>query len=118
MSDVNTLFITPTTMSATQTFFFFNGSDEDHEVMFRPAVAGTTDDYITTFYNAVLAGGPRPPSPWTDIQHGLQPVSPGLWAIVHIDLPPGLYAEICYVPDDEIGIPHAYEGMHVVINLN
>jgi hypothetical protein len=111
-------FITPTSLSSTQSFFFSNASDEDHEVMFRPTQPGVTDDYITQFYDAVLAGGPRPPSPWTGVQHGLQPVSPGLWAVVQIDLPAGPYAEICYVPDDKSGIPHAYEGMHVVVTLS
>lgn len=111
-------FITPTSLSAKSTFFFYNASDEDHEVMFRPTTPGITDDYITQFYDAVLAGGDTPPSPWTDSQHGLQPVSPGRWAVVHIDLPPGPYAEICYVPDDESGIPHAYEGMHQIVTLH
>jgi hypothetical protein len=110
-------FITPTSMSSKQSFLFINNSAEDHEVMFRPTQPGITDDYITKFYDAVLAGGDRPPSPWTGVQHGLQPVSPNLWAVVQIDLPPGLYAEICYVPDDEDGIPHAYEGMHVMVTL-
>jgi hypothetical protein len=110
-------FITPTSLSANGAFFFYNAADEDHEVMFRPTTPGITDDYITAFYDAVLAGGDRPPSPWTDIQHGLQPVSPGRWAIVHIDLPPGPYAEICYVPDDMTGIPHAYMGMHQIVAL-
>jgi hypothetical protein len=111
-------FVTPTSLSTTQSFLFRNDSDEDHEVMFRPTQAGVTDDYITAFYDAVLAGGPRPPSPWTGVQHGLQPVSPGLWAVVQIDLPAGPYAEICYVPDDMSGIPHAYEGMHVMVTLS
>lgn len=111
------MFITPTSFSAKQTFFFYNASDEDHEVMFRPTTPGITDDYITTFYDAVLSGGTRPTSPWIDAQHGLQPVSPGRWAVVHIDLPPGPYAEICYIPDDASGIPHGYEGMHQIITL-
>jgi hypothetical protein len=111
-------FIAPTSLSAKQTFFFYNAADEDHEVMFRPTTPGITDDYITTFYDAVLSGGPRPPSPWIDSQHGLQPVSPGRWAVVHIDLPPGPYAVICYVPDEMSGIPHGWEGMHQMVTLN
>jgi len=110
-------FITPTQFSATGSFLFVNNGDEIHEVVFRPTTPGITDDYITEFYDAVLAGGPRPPSPWTDVQHGLQALSPGRWAITKLDLAPGLYSEICYVPDDEIGIPHAYEGMHQMVTL-
>jgi hypothetical protein len=111
-------FITPTNFSAKATFFFYNASDEAHEVMFRPTRPGITDDYITQFYNAILAGTTPPASPWTGVQAGLQPVSPNHWAVVHIDFPAGPYAEICYVPDDESGIPHAYEGMHVVVTLH
>lgn len=118
MNNDTPAFITPTSFSAQQTFFFYNAADEDHEVMFRPTRPGITDDYITTFYDAVLSGGTRPASPWIDSQHGLQPVSPGGWAIVHIDLPPGPYAMICYIPDDTSGIPHAYEGMHQMITLS
>ncbi len=111
-------FITPTNFSATGTFLYINNGDEIHEVVFRPTTTGITDDYITAFYDAVLAGGVRPPSPWTDVQHGLQAISPGRWAIVRLDLPPGSYAEICYVPDDVLGIPHSYEGMHQMVTLH
>jgi len=111
-------FQTPTSLAANGNFFFYNASDEAHEVMFRPTTPGVTDDYITQFYDAVLSGGTRPPSPWTGTQHGLQPMSPGQWAVVHIDLPAGSWAEICYVPDDQSGIPHAYEGMHQMVTLS
>lgn len=118
MQDDMMLFLTPTSLSAKQTFFFYNASDEDHEVMFRPTTPGITDDYITTFYDAVLAGTTRPTSPWTGGQNGMNPLSPGGWAVVHIDLPPGPYAEICYVPDDQTGVPHGWEGMHQVVTLH
>ncbi len=110
-------FLTPRSLSATGTFLYVNTGDEIHEVVFRPTRAGITDDYITEFYNAVLAGGALPQSPWTGVQSGLQAISPGRWTITKLDLPPGPYAEICYVPDEEIGIPHAYEGMHVMVDL-
>jgi hypothetical protein len=109
---------TQTEMSTTETFKFINASDEDHEVVFRPTRPGITDDYISEFYAAVLAGTPRPPSPWIGIQHGLNPVSAGLWAVVQIDLAAGPHAMICYVPSDETGISHGWEGMHVMVNLS
>lgn len=118
MEDGEPRFITPTSFSATGSFLFINNGDEIHEVVFRPTTPGITDEYITVFYDAVLAGGERPPSPWTDVQHGLQALSPGRWAITKLDLPPGDYAEICYVPDFESGIPHAYEDMHKMVTLS
>jgi len=45
-------------------------------------------------------------------------MSPGQFAVFHLDLPPGLYALICYVPSDETGLPHAHMGMHQVVTLN
>jgi hypothetical protein len=111
-------FNAPTDENANGTYLVYNSpSDEIHEAVWRQAQPGTTDEYVTNYYNAVLSGGPRPPSPWLDSQHGLQAISPGQWAVIHIDFPPGTYALICYVPSDESGIPHGWIGMHVVVNL-
>jgi hypothetical protein len=112
----------PASFSHTGTFLFVNASDELHEAVFRPTTPGITDQYITDFYNAVIAGGPRPPSPWIGTQRGLQAISPNRWAIVHIDLNTGPNALICYVPSDEAGppengLPHGYLGMHNMTNL-
>jgi hypothetical protein len=110
-------FITPTALKAKGTYLFINTHHEIHEVVFRRTRPEVTDEYITAFYDAVLSGGPRPESPWLDLQHGLQAMSPWQWAIFSYDLPPGSYSEICYVPSDEIGIPHAYQGMHQQVTL-
>jgi hypothetical protein len=111
-------FIAPSTLQANGTYLVVNSpSDEIHEAVWRQAQPGTTDQYVTDFYNAVVAGGPRPPSPWLDSQHGLQAMSPNRFAVIHIDLPPGTYALICYVPSDESGLPHGWIGMHVVQQL-
>jgi len=105
------------------TFLFVNASDELHEAVFRPTREGITDQYITDFYNAIAAGDPNPPaSPWIGRQRGLQALSPNRWAIVHIQLNAGPNALICYVPSDEAGppqngLPHAYLGMHNMVNL-
>jgi hypothetical protein len=116
------MFHGPEQMKANGSFLFVNTTPEIHEVVFRqtrpPAeLGGDADAYITNFYNAVLAGTPRPPSPWLDSQHGLQSLSPGRWAVTHIDLAPGDYSMICYVPSDELGFPHAYIGMHQQVEL-
>jgi len=117
MIDDQPRFIAPSTMAHDETFLAVVSSDELHEFVFRPVVPGTTDEYITTFYDAVKAGTPRPPSPWTGIQSGLQALSPGRWAIYKLDLAPGPYALICYVPSDETGIAHGWDGMHQIVNL-
>ncbi|MEP6695400.1 MAG: hypothetical protein ABJA34_00825 [Pseudonocardiales bacterium] len=110
-------FRAPSTLAHNGTFLAVVTGDEFHETVFRPVVPGTTDAYVTAFYNAVLAGGPIPASPWTGFQAGLQSLSPGRWAIVHINLAPGPYELICYVPSDENLIPHGWMGMHKLMRL-
>ncbi|WP_412539524.1 hypothetical protein R8Z50_27270 [Longispora sp. K20-0274] len=111
-------FDAPTAQSATGTYKVTNITDEVHEVVWRAVAPGTTDAYIQTYYDAVVAGTPRPPRPWLDRQHGLQAMSPGQTAYIHINLPVGAYALLCLVPDDKDGMPHAYMGMHKVVDLS
>lgn len=111
-------FHAPRRMAHNATFLNVVSGDELHESVFRPTRPGITDRYISRFYNAIRNGDPTPPaSPWTGGQSGLQAMSPGRWAIVHINLPPGPYALICYVPSDENGLPHGWMGMHLMMNL-
>jgi hypothetical protein len=113
------MFAAPTDFSAHGSFLFYAQGDEIHEAVFRATRPGVTDQYISEYYAAVLAGGPLPgPSPWTDIQHGANAMSPGQFAVFHLDLPPGPYALACYVPSDETGLPHAYMGMHQTVTLH
>jgi hypothetical protein len=111
-------FNAPTDLSAKGTFLIRVTGDEVHEAVFRQTRPGITDAYVTQFYDAVVAGTPRPQSPWLDAQHGLQAMSPGRWAVVHVEFPPGDYSLICYVPSDEDGMPHAYMGMHQEVHLH
>jgi hypothetical protein len=118
MIDDQPRFVAPTDMSATGTFLVVNTADEIHEAVWRQVIPGTTDAYIQHYYEEFLAGHPLPPRPWLGIQHGLQAFSPDQFAVIHIDLPVGSYALICLVPDDENGLPHAYIGMHQVVDLH
>jgi hypothetical protein len=111
-------FAAPTDFSATGSFLVYGQGDELHEATFRPVKPGTTDQYITDYYAAIDAGLPHGPSPWLTSQHGFNAMSPGQFAVFHLDLPPGQYALICYVPSDETGLPHAHMGMHQVVTLN
>jgi len=111
-------FAAPDNFSAQGTFFVYGQGDELHEATFRPTQPGVTDAYITEFYSALDAGLPTGPSPWTDAQHGFNAMSPGQFAVFHLDLPPGRYALACYVPSDETGRAHAHMGMHQMVTLN
>jgi hypothetical protein len=118
MSGDDPVFVAPTHLDANGTFLVIVTADEIHEAVLRPVRAGITDDYISTYYDAVVAGTPRPQTPWTGRQFGLQAMSPGRIAFLHMDLPAGDYALICFVPSDESGLPHGYIGMHQVESLS
>lgn len=105
-------------LPANGTFLVVNTADEVHELVFRQVIPGTTDEYLTTYFNAVRDGTPRPPRPWVDIQHGLQAISPGVFAFLKIELPPAPYAAVCLVPSDDTGFAHAYMGMHKIVTLH
>lgn len=111
-------FAAPTDFGAHSSFLVYGVGDELHEATFRPTQPGVTDQYITDFYNALDAGLPTPPSPWTDAQHGFNAMSPGQFAVFHLNLPPGSYALACYVPSDETGRAHAHMGMHQMVTLH
>ncbi|MEO6700861.1 MAG: hypothetical protein ABI140_09480 [Jatrophihabitantaceae bacterium] len=111
-------FVAPSDLKADGNILMYGQGDELHEAVFRPIKPGITDDYITQYYKDLDAGLPHAPSPWTDIQHGLQAMSPGQFVVFHLNLPPGLYALVCLVPDDVSGIAHSHMGMHKVITLH
>lgn len=117
MQGDNPVFVAPKSIRHDETFLAVVSGDEIHETVFRPIKAGVDDAYISDFYKKFDAGQATPPSPWTGLQAGLQALSPGRWAIVHIDLPPGQYGLICFVPSDETGIAHGHMGMHQVMTL-
>jgi hypothetical protein len=117
-SDDMPRFAAPTSFQADSSFLVFAQGDELHEAVFRPILSNVDDQYITTYYINLDAGLPHAPSPWTDVQHGVQAMSPGQFAVFHMDLPPGHYALLCLVPDDTNGRPHSHMGMHQVVDLH
>lgn len=113
------LFAAPNEFAARSSVLIYGQGDEIHEAVFRAIREGVTDQYISDFYTALDTGQPLPgPSPWTDIQRGFNAMSPGQFAVFHMNLPPGQYALICYVPSDETGLSHAHMGMHQVVTLH
>jgi hypothetical protein len=118
-------FVAPLNMSANHTSFrAIVTMDEIHEFVLRPTLDGITNDYLTEYYTAVRDGTPRPPAPWKltstgsfERSAGLQAMSPNRWAIVQFNWDPGPYALLCLVPSEDNGQPHAYIGMHNIINL-
>lgn len=95
-----------------------NKSDELHEMQIQPVKPGTTDADIQAFFDA-QAKGQNPTSPFTGPPVGLSAISPNRTVEIQTkDLPAGTYVLLCFIPDDETGIPHAFEGMHKVVELH
>jgi len=91
-----------------------NAADELHEMALQPVAPGTTDADLDAVFNGTATGEP----PFTGPAVGLGAISPGRTALLQEHhLPPGTYALLCFIPDDETGVPHAFEGMHKVVVL-
>ena len=50
-------------------------------------------------------------------QPGLGALSPGQTSWLALDLAPGTYIALCFVPDRETGVPHALMGMVQVFTV-
>jgi len=114
-------FLSPTALPLDGTYLMINASDEIHDIGWRHAKPGTTDEYLTAYYTAVRNGTPLPgPSPWLEGNlHGLQGVAPGRYAVVSIGFAEaGDYVLVCYVPSAETGVPHTLDGMFLVTHLS
>ncbi|MFE0463687.1 hypothetical protein ACFW1A_30990 [Kitasatospora sp. NPDC058965] len=96
-----------------------NEADELHEMQIQPVAPGTTDADVQAFFDA-LANGQNPgPPPFTGPPSGVGAISPnGTVELKTQGLAAGTYVLLCFVPDDQTGIPHAFEGMHKVVVLN
>jgi hypothetical protein len=112
------MFDSPSSFDTDANILVYNNSDEIHEAVWRPAVAGTTDAFLNQYYADVDAGRPHAPAPWLDTSRGLQAMSPGRFAVLHLDAPDGLYALLCQVPDELTGIAHSHLGMHRMVTLH
>jgi hypothetical protein len=44
-------------------------------------------------------------------------LSSGVTAWIPVNLEQGTYVMVCFVPDIETGMPHAFEGMYQIINV-
>lgn len=112
------MFESPASMDANASVLIYNNADQLHEAVWRPVQPGTTDAYITDYYRAITENLPRLPSPYAGPTRGLQAMSPGRFAVLQLDVPPGEYALVCAVPDVVTGIAHTRNsGMFKVVTL-
>lgn len=83
-----------------------NEGPQPHELSLVRLATGKTTDDLKTFFQ--LNNGARPP--FEDVG-GFEPIQAGGRGWVILDLTPGVYVAICFVPDPETGQAHADLGM-------
>jgi hypothetical protein len=113
-------FSAPTTWPHQGTILFQNTGNSHHLMSMIPVIAGTTDALVQAFFDAnsnVLPQNLVSPAFAGGTWGGVDVVSPGQSVAVSYNLPPGTYVLLCWIPDAQMGRPHAYMGMHLVIKL-
>jgi hypothetical protein len=118
VSTVDEHFRAPDVWPHEGTYSFTNNADVIHFMQLQPVKPGTTDEDVQDFFDAILNGKNNVPPPFAaGPTGGNDVVSPGFGLQVTYDLPAGRYVLLCFVADEQTGIPHAFMGMHRVIVL-
>ena len=111
------MFHAPDHLAAGSSTLIYNDSEELHEAVWVKVKDGITQAYLDDYYYRINNGLPRLPSPYASTQRGLQAMSPGRFAVLELDLPAGVNALLCLIPDDETGFSHARMGMRQIMTL-
>jgi hypothetical protein len=93
---------------------FTNHSSGTHFVVLSQLQPGTTLAEVTAELNS--ASDPTT-SVFTGTETDSGVLSPGQRELLSYSLPKGLYAVLCFWPDDETGIPHSLMGMVRLITI-
>ena len=94
---------------------FKNTSTESpHFLDLEHVKAGTTRKDVIDYLNS---GSDAPPAFARKGSASTDALSLGQQQVLHVNLPPGDYAEMCFFPDPKEGIPHAYMGMVRIVHL-
>jgi hypothetical protein len=103
-----------TTMPASGWTLVGNHSDQPHFVVINRIKESTTRKMVHRYFKS----GSQKPPPWglrANTSTGV--ISPYKNETLHYDLPAGKYLLMCFWPDDDTGMPHAYMGMWRIVTL-
>jgi hypothetical protein len=105
----------PTELKAgTHTFKVSNQGAQSHEmIMFKLAEGKTLAD-MQAFLSNPESGGPPP----GEEAGGALPMAPGMRAWTTVDLKPGNYVAVCFIPDTGDGKSHLEHGMLMPLKVN
>jgi len=100
-----------------------NVGAQPHEMFMASAPGPVTEDQIAQILELDMQGAtPAPesgiPNPETFLPvASMTPLSMGKTGWVPVNLEAGTYILVCFVPDIESGMPHAFEGMYQVFTV-
>lgn len=97
-----------------------NIGHQPHMMVISEVPAGTTQDQLVTSTMALISGQPDPKALPPDKMRdagGCSSLSHGQSAYLSLDLTPGTYGAVCYVPDQRTGEPHMMIGMSWIFTV-
>lgn len=97
--------VEPRLVAGPQVLRVVNRASQSHEVLFVQLAPGRTAEDIVAWVEK--PDGPPPGRP----MGGTTGFRPGMVNYVHLDLAPGRYALLCFLPDVGDGRPHVAHGM-------
>lgn len=104
----------PTELKAgTHTFKVSNQGTQSHEMILFKLTDGKTLDDLHTYLSNPNPSGPPPGEP----VGGALPMAPGMRAWETVDLKPGNYLAVCFLPDPADGKSHLEHGMLMPITV-
>jgi len=100
------MFDMPSTVpSGSQIWAVINEGPQPHELALVKLAEGMTMDDVEAYFQSPEGAPPFLPA------GGMQALSTGMTGWVYLDLEPGDYAVLCFVPDPTTGQPHIALGM-------
>ncbi|MCC7025018.1 MAG: hypothetical protein IT338_19460 [Thermomicrobiales bacterium] len=99
-----------------------NSGKQPHVMLLFKGPAGITMDEFRALLQLPAQGTPPPSVPYTAsdfdfVQPGAALLSAGQTMWLALDLPPGTYIALCFIPDEATGAPHAVLGMIQVFTV-
>lgn len=107
-------FDVPDTLQSGDVYTVVNNGTQVHEIGMAALADGATRDDVLAFLTGEAPADAPPP--FTDLS-GVGWLSPGESQTLPIDVPPGRYVFVCYIPDPDDGTPHFMKGMISVVTV-
>ncbi|WP_148288567.1 hypothetical protein [Ilumatobacter nonamiensis] len=104
----------PDTVRSGDVYNVVNTGTQVHEIGMAALDDGATRDDVLAFFTGQGPEGEGPP--FRDLS-GVGLLSPGQAQTFSMDVPPGRYVFVCYVPSPDDGVPHFLKGMIQVVDV-